>query len=107
MNSKIIEMIAGGKENWSNAGDQLVVNLDLSLKNLPPGQKIGFGTNFDVILEITDTEHTGCSKFSSRYGKEALEFINAPERRELRLRGIYAKVLKSGKIKLNDVIRKI
>lgn len=107
MNSKIIEMIAGDKENWIKAGDQLFVNLDLSERNLPVGQKIGFGSNCDVILEISDTSHTGCSKFSKRYGKDALEFISAPERKDLRLRGIYAKVLKSGKVKLNDIIRKI
>lgn len=107
MNSKVIEMIAGGKENWSMAGDQLFVNLDLSIQNLPAGQMIAFGSKSEVVLEITEPEHTGCSKFSSRYGKEALAFINAPERKELRLRGIYAKVIKPGKIKLHDKISKI
>ena len=107
MNSKVIEMISGKKENWSKVGDQLYVNFDISTQNLPAGQMIAFGSNNEVVLEITDASHRGCSKFSARFGREALQFINAPEWRELRLRGVYGRVVKSGKIKQNDIIRKI
>ena len=107
MNSKFVEMIAGSKDNWAQAGDQLYVDLDISEQNLPVGQKIAFGPTQDVILEITDVPHRGCSKFASRFGPAALRFINAFERRSLRLRGVYARVIKSGTIHVNDSITKL
>ncbi len=107
MNSSFVEMIAGAKENWSLAGDQLYVNFDISKTNLPSGQKLAIGTNNEVIIEITDISHTGCSKFSARFGSDTLRFINSPERKELRLRGVYAKVIKPGSIKISDPIIKI
>ena len=107
MNSSFIEMIAGGKENWPLAGDQLYVNLDISKMNLPPGQKVAIGPDNNVILEITDIAHNGCSKFSARFGSDTLRFINAPERKDFRLRGVYAKVIKPGSIKISDPIKKM
>ncbi len=51
INNKIIELIAGAKESWSVAGDQLFVNLDYSKQNLPIGQKNCLGSNCEVILK--------------------------------------------------------
>lgn len=107
INSKMMGLIAGEKENWPPAGDQLYVDFDLSLTNVPIGQKLALGSNNDVILEISDIPHNGCKKFMSRYGKDAQLFVNARERKHLRLRGANAKVIKSGKIHINDTIKKI
>jgi MOSC domain-containing protein YiiM len=107
MNSKVIEAIAGDSANWPPAGDQLFVDLDLSVDNLPVGQNLSIGSESNVILEISKIPHTGCSKFSSRYGRDAALFINASERKYLRLRGLNAKVIKSGIISVNDIIKKI
>lgn len=107
INTSIMRLIAGKKENWAPAGDQLYVDFDLSQENLPIGQKISLGSDNKVILEITDIPHTGCDKFMNRYGKDATLFVNASERKHLRLRGVNAKVLKSGKISVNDRIEKI
>jgi MOSC domain-containing protein YiiM len=60
-----------------------------------------------VILEITDVPHTGCNSFAERYGKEALDFINAPERKYMRLRGVYARILNPGLIRVSDFIKKM
>ena len=104
MNVRLIEMLAGAKERWSLAGDQLYVDLDLSKENLPPGTQLRIGT---AVIETTNMPHTGCKKFSGRFGVEALKFISAPERRHMQLRGIYARVVQPGVIRTGDLIQKL
>jgi MOSC domain-containing protein YiiM len=103
MNSRAAALIAKSKERWPLAGDQLYVDLDLSEDNLPPGTQFAIGS---AIFEITDQDHTGCTKFSSRFGAEALQFVNSPEGARLNLRGIYAKVIQAGTIRVGDRIHK-
>lgn len=104
MNSRAAGLIAGGAERWPLAGDNLVVDLDLSLANLPVGQRLKIG---GAVLEISAEPHTGCVKFSKRFGPEALKFVNSPEGRSLRLRGVNAMIVKSGEIRLGDLIEKL
>jgi hypothetical protein len=104
MNSRIIKLVAQDRSRWPLAGDQLFIDLDLSSDNLPPGQRISIG---QAILEITDTPHTGCRKFSARFGSGALRFVNSKEGRTLRRRGIYARVVQPGNIQVNDVVTKV
>ncbi len=104
MNSRILKMIAGGDDRIGLAGDNLVVDLDLSEANIPVGQKLAIG---EVLLQITDMPHTGCKKFASRFGQDAVRFINAAERESLHLRGLYARVLRAGTVRVGDVIRKV
>src|SRR4051812_22590661 len=37
MNARAIDLVAGSRDRWALAGDQLYVDLDLSEANLPPG----------------------------------------------------------------------
>lgn len=104
MNSRLLRMIAREEERIGLAGDNLVVDLDLSEANLPAGQQLRVG---DTLLEITDVAHTGCSKFASRFGEDARRFINADQRKSLHLRGLYARVLKAGTVRVGDVIQKV
>ena len=104
MNSRCIALLAQEKSRWPLAGDQLYVDLDLSEDNLPVGQQLAVGT---VVLEITKERHTGCEKFSERFGPAALAFVNSPEGMQLHLRGIYAKIVQDGTIKVGDPIAKI
>jgi MOSC domain-containing protein YiiM len=103
MNSRVIALLAEAREHWAMAGDQLFVDLDLSTKNLPPGTQLEIG---GAVIEITDYPHTGCKKFVARFGPDATKFVNSPMGRELQLRGVNAKVIRAGKVRVGDVVRK-
>ena len=89
---------------WALAGDQLFVDFDLSEANLPAGTCIAIGS---AILEVSSTPHTGCAKFSERFGKDALKFVNSPDGKQLHLRGINARVVQAGEIRVGDVVKKV
>jgi hypothetical protein len=103
INSRLIDLLAGSRERWRLAGDNLYVDLDLSADNLPPGTRLTAG---GALLEITQQEHRACKKFGERYGHEAVHFVNGPEHRQMNLRGIYAKVITAGIVSIGDAIRK-
>jgi hypothetical protein len=86
---------------WPLAGDQLFVDLDLSLANLPAGTRLQVG---EAVLEVTPQPHTGCGKFVERFGLDAMKWVNSPEGRELNLRGIYAKVVQGGPVRRGDAV---
>jgi len=101
MNARVVALVAGERDRWSLAGDQLFVDLDLSEANLPVGSRIAIGS---AILEVTAPPHTGCSKFAARFGMDARAFVNS--RRHLRLRGINARVVRGGTIRVGDRVTK-
>ncbi|MDA0748290.1 MAG: MOSC domain-containing protein [bacterium] len=103
MNSRAAALVSQAKDRWALTGDQLFVDLDLSEENLSPGTRLALGS---AVIEITDVPHLGCKKFVARFGMDAMTFVNSPEGKALRLRGIYAKVVQPGKISAGDVIRK-
>ena len=104
MNARVIALVAQERERWHLAGDQLFVDLDLSGENLPPGTRLAVGS---AVIEVTDQPHTGCEKFVSRFGLDAMKFVNSPLGRELNLRGINARVVKPGTIRVRDVTKKV
>jgi MOSC domain-containing protein YiiM len=104
MNARVIALLAQSKERWQLAGDQLFIDLDISLENLPPGTRLALGS---AVIEVTDHPHTGCAKFMSRFGKEALKFVNSAEGKALRLRGMNARVVQGGTIRVGDVAKKL
>lgn len=104
MNSRLLRKLAAdSEERMALAGDNLVVDLDLSEANLPPGQRLRAGR---VLLEITEFPHTGCAQFAERFGPDAVRYINASQRKELRLRGVFARVLEAGTVQVGETIRK-
>lgn len=104
MNSRMIKLLAREKQRWELAGDNLFIDLNLSRENLPAGQRLRIG---QCVLEITEQSHNGCAKFSRRFGPPALACVNSPTGKQLRLRGIYAKVIESGEIQVGDAITKV
>jgi hypothetical protein len=103
MNSRAALLIAHDLERRVLAGDQLYADLDLSPANLPPGARLAVGS---AVLEVTDQPHLGCAKFAARFGQDALRFVNSRVGRELRLRGLNARVIVSGTIRTGDAIFK-
>lgn len=104
MNVRVAEAVAGSMKRWPLAGDQLYVDLDLSQANVPPGTRLSIGS---AVIEITPQPHTGCGKFSARFGLDALKFVNSPEGRALGLRGVNAKVITPGRVRTGDLVRKM
>ena len=103
MNTRFLEAIAGDGERMTLAGDNLIVDLDLSDSNLPAGTRLRVGA---AVIELTGHPHTGCAKFDRRYGKTMLDLTNSVEGRALRLRGVYARVVRGGEIHVGDSVRK-
>jgi len=104
MNARVIGLLAQTRDRWSLAGDQLYLDMDLSDENLPPGTQLSLG---DAIIEVTEPPHTGCKKFAARFGVDAVVFVNSGRGKELNFRGINAKVIQSGDIKVGDGARKL
>jgi MOSC domain-containing protein YiiM len=104
MNARVIALLARERERWPLAGDQLYVDLDLSSDNLPAGMRLALGA---AIVEISPEPHTGCHKFAARFGPDALKFVSSPDGRQLNLRGVNARVVQPGTIRVGDVVRKL
>jgi len=104
MNARVVALVSQDKSRWHLAGDQLYVDLDLSEDNLPAGTRLAIGS---AVIEVTAEPHTGCSKFVERFGLDAMTFVNSPERRDLHLRGINARVVQPGMLRVGDTVSKL
>ncbi|MGH6919065.1 MAG: MOSC domain-containing protein [Geminicoccaceae bacterium] len=104
MNARTIALIAQEEARWPLAGDNLLVDLDLSADNLPPGTRLSVGS---VLLEITAVPHKGCKKFAGRFGVDATRFVNARDGLRLHLRGIYARIVEPGVVAVGDTVAKL
>jgi len=104
MNARSAALFAGVRERWALAGDQLYVDLDVGQANLPPGSRLSVG---EAVIEVTPPPHTGCAKFVRRFGIDAQKLTKAPIGRELKLRGINARVITPGTIRWGDPVTKL
>ena len=104
MNARVAALVAQDKRRWQLAGDQLYLDMDLSAENLPAGTQLAIGS---AVIEVTPPPHTGCKKFVARFGLDAMKFVNSSVGRELHLRGINAKVIQPGRIRVGDVATKL
>jgi hypothetical protein len=102
MNARAAQLVAQSRDRWALAGDQLYVDFDLSDQHLPAGSLIQIGP--EAIVEVTAEPHTGCQKFISRFGSDAMKFVNSKVGRALNLRGINTRVVQSGPIRRGDVV---
>jgi hypothetical protein len=104
MNARCIGLIAGERANWPPAGDNLFIDMDLTPENMPPGTRLSIG---EAVIEITAIPHNGCESFIARYGRDACVFVNTGEGKRMRLRGIYARVVKDGRVSVGDRVAKV
>jgi hypothetical protein len=104
MNARVTALVAQEMERWPLAGDQLYIDMDLSKENLPAGSRIAVGS---AVIEVSALPHTGCHKFVARFGNDAMKFVNSTIGKELCLRGVNAKVVQGGVVKVGCTARKI
>lgn len=102
MSIRAAELVAGSRDRVPLAGDQLYVDLDISAANLPPGSLLAIGA--EAVIEVTPSPHTGCAKFTQRFGLDAMRFVNSPVGKELRLRGLCARVVVPGVVRPGDPV---
>ena len=104
MNARAIALVAQSEDRWPLAGDQLYLDLNLSEENLPAGTRLAIGS---AVVEVTSEPHTGCRKFAARFGADATRFVNSKEGRRLHLRGINARVVQPGTIRVGEFATKL
>jgi hypothetical protein len=103
VNARSMAVLSPDEARRPLAGDQLHVDLDLSVANLPVGTQLVIG---EAVIEVTAPPHRGCAKFADRFGPDAVRWVNAPVGTELRLRGLNARVVQAGTIRRGDTITK-
>ncbi len=102
MNVHVLRAVAGNDPTrLAPAGDNLVVDLDLSEKNLPVGSLLTIG---DVVLEVTPDPHRPCASFVERYGALAAKRVARGTRTGLRTRGVLARVVVPGILRVGASI---
>jgi MOSC domain-containing protein YiiM len=102
ISTRVLRAIEPDEARWPLAGDQLYVDFDLGQEALPAGSRIAIGS---ALLVVSDQPHTGCAKFSARFGSDALRWINSPIGRALRMRGMNARVVHGGTVRTGDTVR--
>ena len=101
MNARYLDLIAGSRDRWPLAGDQLVVDLDLSEDALAPGDHLRIG---EVVVAVTPHPHNPCHKFRDRFGLDAVRYANSALGRRHHLRGIHVRVVADGVVRVGDAI---
>jgi hypothetical protein len=104
MNAAVAELVAAGRHPLHEAGDNIVVDFDISAEHLPVGSRIRVG---EAVLEVSEVPHTGCSKFAARFGQDALRWVNWRHWRARRLRGMNCRVVSGGTVRVGDVIERL
>jgi MOSC domain-containing protein YiiM len=58
-----------------------------------------------AVIEVSAKPHTGCAKFSARFGLDARRWANSSDQH--RFRGICAMVVEAGSVRTGDTITKL
>ena len=101
MNATVAELVADAAHPLAAPGDNLLVDLDLSVEALPAGTRLAIGS---ALLEVSAQPHTGCSTFRDKFGLDALKWVSTPTGRAQRLRGVNCSVVRAGTISVGDAI---
>jgi MOSC domain-containing protein YiiM len=100
MRLDVARLLANGQD-LSLFGDNLLIELDLSGANLPPGSRLRLG---GALLEVTPEPHDGCRLFRQRFGGDALRLTADEDLRDQHLRGIYLRVVEACEVAVGDAI---
>jgi hypothetical protein len=98
---RVLDLVWRDREGTVHPGDTFVSDLDTSEANLPEGQLLQVGT---AVLRVSEVWNDGCAKWKVRYGEAAYDWIQAPEHRHHRLRGVLCSVEADGVIRTGDAV---
>jgi hypothetical protein len=98
MNLGVARLVANGQPLELH-GDNLYLDLDVSVENLPIGARVRIGS---ALLEVTPQAHNGCKKWVQRFGLDAMQLNLAAAYRSRRLRGFYLRVVETGTARVGD-----
>lgn len=104
VSSRVMSLVCPDPARRPLAGDQLHLDLDLSVANLPTGTRLAVG---EAVIEVTPDPHRGCVKWAERFGDDARSFVLGEEADALRLRGLCARVVRGGTVRRGDAVRKL
>jgi len=102
MDARVAAAVAA-RDDWPLFGDNLFVDLAIGEDALQAGDRLAVG---DVVLEISAYPHLGCRKLMARFGTDALRWMNARPHRAQRRRGVYARIVAGGTIRVGDPVRR-
>jgi hypothetical protein len=102
MSIRVLALIAE-RDRWPLAGDQLLVDFDLSHEHLPAGTRVEIGS---AVVEISEHPHLGCAKFTERFGSDATKLVKSDIGKALRLRGVNARIIEPGRVRVGDALRR-
>ncbi len=101
---RVLDLVWRDRTAQPHPGDTIIADLDTSTTALPPGCLIRAGT---AVLRVSDVWNDACAKWKVRYGRPAFDWVSAPARENLRLRGILCSIEQDGEITLNDRIIRV
>lgn len=101
MNAGAAELVAAGRQPLHAAGDNILVDLDLSVEALPAGSRLAVG---GAVLQVSAEPHTACSLFRDRFGLDALRWVSTQSGRARRLRGVNCSVVHPGTVRVGDAV---
>ncbi len=102
INAHVARAVAEGDEaRAALTGDNLHVDLDLSERNLPPGTLLTIG---EVVLEVSTEPHRPCRHFHERFGALAAKRVARGNRTGLRTRGVLARIVTPGVLRVGAAI---
>jgi hypothetical protein len=109
MSARMVGLLTDDPQHQAAAGDQLYLDLDISVTNLPAGSRLAFGEPGagGPVVEVSAKPHNGCAKFVTRFGEEATLFVNSDEGRRLRLRGFNGRIVATGVVRPGDRVHVI
>lgn len=104
MNTRVLAAFEPDRSRWPLAGDQLYADMDLGFPNLPIGSHLAVG---DAEVVVTTKPHLGCAKFAGWYGAPARAWLASQDGLDLRMRGVYVRIVRGGTVRTGDSIRKL
>jgi hypothetical protein len=100
MRVDVAHLVAGG-QHPAFFGDNILVDMDLSVDQMPPGIQLRVGTASCVVAEAP---HNPCNQFASRFGMAAFRLVADKRWQADRLRGVYLQVVSPGVVAPGDRI---